>query len=81
MSSMPNQMARKPPSRHRGSRSWFLKTSNSVASVPKKMAVAEGLAVDLALGQLGEDLLDRLAVVEEVVVGAEEGVDAGALGR
>ena len=46
----------------------------------EKDRVAKAAAVDLAAGQFGEDLLDRLAVVEEVVVGAEEGIDAGILG-
>ena len=49
MSSMPNQMARRPPSRHSGSRSWFLKTSNSVASVPKKTVSRKGLPWTLPL--------------------------------
>jgi len=39
---MPNQRLLRPPSRASGSRSWFLKTSNSVASVAKVIALRNG---------------------------------------
>ena len=81
MSSMPNQIARRPPSRQRGSRSWFLNTSNSVRLRAEEDRVTERFAVDLPLARSGENIADGFAVVEEVIVGAEKGVDAGALGQ
>ena len=78
---MPNQMARRPPSRHRRQQVLVLVDVELGRLGAEEDAVAERLAADFPLGQVGEDFFDRLAVVEEVVVGAEEGIDAGALGE
>src|SRR5262249_12746839 len=47
----------------------------------EKHGVAEWFAANLPFGHAGEDLRHGFAVVEEVVIGAEEGADAGPLGH
>ena len=81
MSSMPNQIARRPPSRAQGQQVGSVVHIELGRLGAEEDGIAEGLAMHLALHQDLEDLLDGFAVIEEVVVRAQERVDAGALGQ